>query len=170
MDGIVSNKPKVSINKGAIADLMREVQKEFDKHPITARIDGAVSGGNVTNYHGPVYVTAGGHAQVAFGSASLVNRDETRPVAQGYEDLAERITTLLTEISDYMSEDDAREAREFGSELLSEVTTEEPNTAKVSRLIAALKGALAAVAVGAANGLGSEAATWATEAIRALST
>lgn len=69
---------KVSINKQAIAKMQRELQREFDKHPIRVPINaerpeafGQPGTTTVNHYHAPVVTVHGDRAQVAWGDGEV---------------------------------------------------------------------------------------------------
>ena len=65
---------KVSINRAGIAQMMREIQREFDKHPIKVPVDSdRLSTGTTTIFNGPVIHGDANGAQLAWGTRPSPN-------------------------------------------------------------------------------------------------
>lgn len=87
----------VSINKQAIAKIQRDLQREFDKHPIHVPVNANTPAGfghvlptTVNHYHAPVVTVHGDHAQVAWGDGSITQgQGDVSQVTEGYEALAQ---------------------------------------------------------------------------------
>lgn len=162
---------RVEINEKAVARLMDNLQNEFDKHRITVPVNAEVTPAaaqTVTNYNGPIYLTTGDNAQVAFGSGSTQARSDIQTVAPGYEKLAEAVTALVEHLDHHLSPDEAQAARYTAGEVLREVTSPAPERAVVKKLITGLKGLLASLAVGAGQEISAEGVAWAREFVERL--
>lgn len=150
---------------------MREIQQEVDKHPIKVPIDAEVSpvvAQSVTNYNGPIVVNAGGSAQIAFGTGSLQERSDIESVSPGYEELAATLADLIARVDDFMSESDARALREGAESVLREVSEQQPEATKVGSLVTTVKGLLASLALGLAQGAGVGGVEWARDLVERL--
>lgn len=166
-----SGRTRVEINQKAIAEMMGNIQREVDKHRITVPVNAEVTPAaaqTVTNYNGPIYLTTGDNAQVAFGSGSTQARSDVQSVSPGYEKLAEAVTALVEHLEDHLSPDEAQAARETAEEVLREVTSPAPERTTVEKLVTGLKGLLASLAVGLGQGTGAEGVAWAREFIGRL--
>lgn len=159
------------INPRAIENMTRELQREFDKHPIRVPVEGEprpdsfpAFSGTTVNYNGPVVQVTGDHAQLAWGN-NVVNQTQDRieQIAPGYEDLAKILTTLLAASPQLELADADKEAleQEVGA-LLSQVTEAEPDAGVLKKGITMVKGLLAPVIAGASTGISAEA----TELVR----
>lgn len=179
--------PQSGIDKRAIAKLMKDMQREFDKHPIrvpmkaqTPRIQrrpalgpGAFDSGDVgtTIYNGPVIQGSADAAQLAWGNQTVhqqaVNR--TEQIAPGFEAIAQAVVSTLGQLPNIgLAEEDEQDAEAAASEILAEVTQPEPDRGKVRRSLSALKWFLMPVATGVSTGAGEGAQEWAKTAIEQL--
>lgn len=166
------------INKRGIEKMMREMQREFNKHPIRVQVEaddlGPPSGvgnapGGVTNYYGPVVQVNGNRAQVAWGDSVSQNQDGAQEVAHGYEALAAAVVEIRRGFHDAGLEDDERrEAEAAADDLLREITVPSPEAARVRRSATLLKGFLASILAGGGENIGESAAEWALTGIRQL--
>lgn len=93
------------IDRQAIARMMREMQREFDKHPIHVPLetDGpAVRPGasGTTIYNGPVIYGSADGAQLAWNSQT-VNQGENHieQVTPGFEPVAQAVVSTLEQLS-----------------------------------------------------------------------
>ncbi|WP_432945815.1 hypothetical protein ACQPXM_06580 [Kribbella sp. CA-253562] len=167
------------INKQGIARFTRELQREFDRHPIRVPVQAEQSpmlgfaeaaGGDINNYYGPVIHGDANNAQLAWmnGSASQTQANPQQ-VAAGYETLAAAVATLLQQIPDSGIGEDVQERIQGpATELLNEVVEAEPNRSKVRAALERIQGLLAPVAIGLSRGAGDGATEWAKEAISQL--
>lgn len=105
-----------------------------------------------TIYRGPVVqVTAGDHAQIAWGNRDVIQTTRTE-IARGFEDLARALTATLRLLPDLDLDDEDRQAAvETADELLAELVQEEPNRPLVRRGLAAVRGLLAPAITAGAN-------------------
>lgn len=165
---------RVSINKRAIAQMMRDMQREFDKHPIRVPVEAdptvALTPGT-TIYNGPVIHGNADGAQLAWGNHTVnqVQQVRTEQVAPGFEAIALAVVSTLEGLSAVeLAEDDKRDAEAAANEVLAEVTKAEPDRGKLRRALATLKGFLAPVAAGLATGTAKGAEGWARTAIEQL--
>lgn len=170
---------RASINKQAIARMMRDMQREFDKHPIRVPVQAdspTVMGSagqpvsHTTIYNGPVIQGSANGAQLAWGNqtASQV-QNQTEQVAPGLEALAQAVALTLEGLPAVgLTEEDEQDARDVAEEILTEVTHAEPDKGKIRRAVAALKGFLAPVAQGLHQGAALGAQDWARTAIEQL--
>ena len=82
---------KVSINRAGIAQMMREIQREFDKHPVKVPVESdRLSTGTTTIFNGPVLHGDANGAQLAWGNETVTQHREEQ-VAPGYEILAQAL-------------------------------------------------------------------------------
>jgi hypothetical protein len=175
--------PQSGIDKRAIAKMMKDIQREFDRHPIrvplqadgrTLQRGGFYTGGlpepATTIYNGPVIQGNADGAQLAWGNQTVnqtINR--TEQIAPGFEAIAQAVVRTLEQLpAAGLSNEDLQDAEATANEILTEVTQPEPNRSKLRRALSALKGFLAPVATGLAVGGGEGAQEWAKTAIEQL--
>jgi hypothetical protein len=162
------------INRQGIAQMTREIQREFDKHPIRVPLGADGSGAvsiNRTTYNGPVVNIHGDRAQVAWhGGTIRQEQGDTAEIAPGYEGVAQAIASTLRQISAAgLDEEDEQAAVEVGEQVLQEVTRPEPDRSVVKRGVAALRGLLAPLALRVEDGVGDAVQDWARTAVTELS-
>lgn len=168
------------INRQAIAQMKQELEREFNKGggirvPLEVDRPAASWPGDTYNrYEGPVVISHGDGAQIAFGDHATQTQSSAQ-IAPGYEGLAEAVTLIMEKLSAVeLAEGDRETAEEVSNELLAEVTQETPDPKRLRRRIAALKGVLAPIATGAAIGVGAavnaESQEWARQALDLLQT
>jgi hypothetical protein len=169
----------IQINKQAIRKMMRDIQREMDKHPVKVRTEAVtpeptpllprvpLPGGNT--FHGPVVfgnvngplitgdVKSG--AQLAWGNTSVSqNQSSGDQIAPGFEAIAQAVVDALRHLPAMgVSEEEIEDAAAIGEEVLNEVVQAEPDRGRIRRAVAALKGYFApiatrAVAAGAVTG------------------
>jgi hypothetical protein len=170
------------INKRGIQQLMNEIQREFDKHPIRVPVEaedpvaaeivqyGARPGGT-TIYQGPVIIGSADGAQLAWDNNTVQQRavNRTEQVAAGFEAIATAVAVILGQLpAAGLDEEDEADAKAVAEEVLVEVTQPAPNRGKIRRAVAALKGFLTPIATGLAKGGGQGAQEWAKTAIEQL--
>jgi hypothetical protein len=171
------------INKRGIRQLMNEIQREFDKHPIRVPVEaespvtdeivqayGPPTSGT-TIYQGPVIIGNADGAQLAWGNSTVqqtaVNR--TEQVAPGFEAIAAAVALTRGQLpAAGLDEEDEADAKAVADEILMEVTQPQPDRGKIRRAITAPKGFLAPIATGLARGGGQGAQEWAKTAIEQL--
>jgi hypothetical protein len=170
---------RVSINKREIARMMRDIQREFDKHPIRVDVKtdgpvirGGVPAGNTTIYNGPVIHGSADGAQLAWGNQTVRQaQNRTEQVAPGFEAIAQAVVSTLKGLSAVgLAEDDQQDAEAAANEVLDEVTQPTPDRGKIRRALVALKGFLAPVASGLVTGSTEGAQEWARTAVEQLGT
>ena len=111
-----------------------------------------MSGQNINN--GPVIYGDTNGAQLAWNNRGDVtqNRNEVQQIAPGFEPLARTVTDLLKQLPKFDLDADARqEVEEVANEVLAEVVQTNPEPQKLRRAVAALKGFLMPIVVGAAS-------------------
>jgi len=156
------------INKDAIARMTREIQAEFDKHPISVGVEAeAKYAALVTNnYNGPTVVVSGDHANV---ERIVQNQTTVQPIAAGYEELAVVVTEALRKLADVPLSDESRAvALEAGEEIVAEVERSEPGRDVIKRASAVLMGVLAPLALAVQAGVDEGAQEWAKFVIEQL--
>lgn len=158
---------RVTINKAAIAKMMREMQAEFDKHPIRVPVAAdAKLPAPVTNYNGPTVIVSGDGAQI---ERIEQNHQITQTVAPGFEQLAIVVTELLKRLDNLpLSQDDRDVAREAGDQIVSEVAKSEPNQGSLVRGKKLLIGVLAPLIIAAQSGLDDGVREWVKTVIEHL--
>jgi hypothetical protein len=170
------------INKRGIQQLMNEIQREFDKHPIRVPVEAEspVTDEFVQAYGPPPSVTTIYQGPVIIGSAhwgatgwgnntvqqTAVNR--TEEVAPGFEAIAAAVALTLGQLPAAGLSEDEADAKAVADEILVEVTQPQPDRGKIRRAIDALQGFLAPIATGLARGGGQGAQEWAKTAIEQL--
>ncbi|MFI6340799.1 hypothetical protein [Streptomyces sp. NPDC050535] len=141
------------INRQGIRQMMEEVQREFDKHPVTARVqaDPDVSFGDTNVFNGPVIHGDVHGSQLAWGNNSVDQaQDQSKPIAPGFEAIAEAVVDTLRQLPTLgASDEDLEDASAVGAEVLNEVVQSEPDRGVIRRAGAALRGYLALIATGA---------------------
>lgn len=153
-------------NKRGIERSMREIQREVDKHTITAKVEADTSGfslGGGHTFNGPVIHGDVNGAQLAWGNstATQTQNHEQQQIAPGFEALAQAVVDALRELPTMgVSDEDIEDAAATGEEVLNELVQEQPDRGKVRRAVATLKGYFAPIATGAVAGVaaGSEEA------------
>lgn len=160
----------VSINRAAIAQMTRDIQREFDKHTIKVSVesDGSFPTGNTTIFNGPVIHGDANGAQLAWGN-EMVTQHRQEQVAPGYEILAQALVSTLQQLpAAGLSAADQQDAESAAREALHALTQGEPDSGVLRRAVAALKGHLAQLAAGLAIGAEQGAEEWAKTAIQHL--
>ncbi|MFF4987378.1 hypothetical protein ACFY19_09320 [Streptosporangium saharense] len=170
----------MTINKQGIAKMMRDIQKEFDKHPIKVPINvdepdvatGHVMPGHTTINYGPVIHGSVDGAQLAWNNSGLVNQTQNSGeqfITPGFELLAQAlISTREGLLSLGLADEDLTDAQAVTDDALAEVTQAEPDRGKLRRAVTVLKGLLAPIATGLAAGAGEGAQDFARTAIEQL--
>jgi AbiTii len=167
---------KVTINKREIARMARDMQKEFNKHPIRVPIEAdpqlpPMAGTTITNNFGVIFHNTADGAQVALNTGGDVQQQQNQgdQVAPGYELIAQAVAHVMEGLARVeLADDDRQDAEEAAAEIVTEVTTAQPNTGKVRRAVKVLKGALAPVAAGLTAATTTEVQEWARTAIDQL--
>jgi hypothetical protein len=153
--------------------MMREIQREFDKHPISVPVQAdtpAAFGVGTTVYNGPVVNVHGDRAQIAWGNRDVSqNQEHQQEIAPGYEAIAKALASTLEHLADAgLSNDDRAMAEDAAKEALGEVIKDEPNLGLIRRLVAVVKGVLAPLAVGVKTGASDGAKEWAKTAVEQI--
>lgn len=163
------NNPK--INKSGIRKLQRNLQREFDKHPIsipvtaepsdpphTSRLRTAQAPTIINNYHEPVITNHGDHAQIAWDAQNITQTsNHTQDIAPGFENFAQALATLLASSDELPVEDTQKQKfKMVAEELLEETTQPEPRKNLLDAGVDRLKGILAPVLCGAQQGITAE--------------
>jgi hypothetical protein len=164
------------IDRQAIHNMTREIEREFAKHPVRVRLEAdprAVSlppATTVNNYHGPVVTVNGDHAQIAWDNRDVRQaQDRADQIAAGYEQLAQLVTDLLANLSTFALDDaDEAELRSTADTVLGEVVKPEPDRGAIRRGVTMLKGFLAPVAAGVSGAVTEETTDAVREVIDAL--
>ncbi|WP_030660607.1 hypothetical protein [Streptomyces rimosus] len=141
------------VNKQGIRRMMREIQREMDKHPVTAKVESDTSGvsfGGNNIFNGPVIHGDVNGAQLAWGNAVAHQTQSQQQIAPGFEAIAQAVVDALRELPAMgVSEEDLEDAATAGEEVLNEVVQAEPDRGRIRRAVAALKGYFAPIATGA---------------------
>jgi hypothetical protein len=164
------------VDRQAIAKMARDIQREFDKHPIRVPVeaDGSASpaGTNLgsTIYNGPVILGDANGAQLAWGNRTVhQTQRRDQPIAPGFEPIAQAVVSTLERLAAVgLPAQDQRDAEDAARDVLTEVTQVEPDRGKVRRALSVLKGLLAPVAMGLVAGTAEGAQGWAKAAIEQL--
>lgn len=163
---------KVTMNRSAIARMMRDIQREFDKHSITVPVNADVRDVPATTnvYNGPVIHGSADGAQLAWNNQTVhQTRSNTEQIAPGFETLAQAVAKTLEGLAILgLPDDEKKDAEAAGHEILEEMTRAQPDKARIKRGLVALKGLLAPVAAGLSAGAGQGAQGWARTAIEQL--
>lgn len=165
------------INKQGIAQMAKEIEREFAKHPIRVPVEGEPSAslserfGSTTVYNGPVILGSADGAQLAWGNQTVhqTQQQRTETIAPGFEAITQAVVSTLEQLpAAGLPEEDLREAEAAADEVLTEVTQPEPDRGRIRRALVVLRGFLAPVATGLAAGAGAGAEDWARTAIEQL--
>ncbi|MDQ3914979.1 MAG: hypothetical protein M3323_06550 [Actinomycetota bacterium] len=153
--------------------MTREIQREFDKHPISVPIQAGnpeIHDRGTTVYNGPVVNVLGDRAQIAWGSGDVYQgRNERQEIAPGFEAVAQALVSTLEGLAGLgLNDEDVRTAEGAANEVLSEVTKSHPDASVIRRGLAVVKGILAPLALGAQAGLSDTAREWARTAVEQL--
>jgi hypothetical protein len=168
---------RVTINKREIERMMRDIQREFDKHPIRVPVQTDVrslpadtTAASTTIYNGPVIHGNADGAQLAWGNQTVIQH-QTQQVAPGFEAIAQAVVSTLTQLpAAGLAEEDRQDAEAAANAVLSEVAQAAPDRGKIRRALVTLRGFLAPVATGLVTGAGEGALEWAKTAIEQLGT
>lgn len=167
------------INKQGIAQFTREIQREFDRHPIRIPVETDDEGvgsppawRTATNYYGPVVNVHGGRAQLAWGNETVIqNQSEGDEIASGFEGIAQAVASTLQGLPGAgLDEDDLQAAEGVARDVLAEVVHDAPDRTLVQRGVAMVKGLLSPLALGMRAGASDGSKEWARTAIEQLGT
>jgi len=163
------------INRQGIEQMTRDIQREFNKHPIRiplqaddeslrAPVDGSA------NYYGPVIYVQGDGAQLAWNNESVTQaQDNSEQITPGFEALAQALVSMLQAISDAgLDPEDLQATEDSAKIVLKEVTRPEPDRGVIRRALATVKGFLSPIALGISRGTTDGAEEWAKTAIEQL--
>ena len=164
------------INKSGINSMMKEIQREFDKHSINVPVNADSPGLKIGDtYHGPVINIQGDNTQIAWENKDVTqtNNVSAENVTPGYEPLSQAVVRILKEIrSSGLDAEEIDEVEKSGHQILAEVVKEQPDQGVIKRAATYLKGLLAPLvtrsAESAAEGLGDGVYDWASTGIEAL--
>jgi hypothetical protein len=166
------------INKSGINSMMKEIQREFDKHPINVPVKAENPSLRIAGdtYNGPVIQIQGDNAQVAWGNRDVNQSNAISPLADitaGFEPLSQAVVLILKEISaSGLDADDIAEVEKTGTDILDEVIKDQPDKGLIKRSVTYMKGLLAPlvtrVAEAAADGAGEGVHDWASAAVESL--
>lgn len=165
------------INKQGIRKMTKEIEREFARNPVRVPLEADRPRGTgshsttVNNYNAPIVTVNGDRAQLAWDADHVTQTQErTEEVAQGYEQLAQIVSTLLNELPNLpLDEDDRADARDNADVILDEVVKPEPEKSVVKRATTFLKGLLAPIAAGVVTGTTAEMAEVTRQLIEGLS-
>lgn len=146
------------INKQGIARMTREIQKEFDKHPIQVPVHADTPSHDTqletTVYNGPVINIHGDRAQIAWNNTVASQSQVSEEIAPGFEALAETLVSVLRHLPEIPLDDVERETAEAAThDVLQELTKEQPDSGLVRRGASAVKGVLASVLLSTQTGI-----------------
>ncbi|HEY3878999.1 MAG TPA: hypothetical protein VGM12_10415 [Trebonia sp.] len=167
------------INKQEIARMMRDMQKEFDRHPIRVPVQADlpelpdISHGTTVTYNGPVIYGNAKGAQLAWnnGAVSQSHAGEPQQITEGFEALATVVAEILRQLpATGLSGEDQAIAAEAGNEILAQITQPVPEHGKLKRAAATLRGVLVQLAIAAETGVGQAVTEWVKAAVKHLST
>jgi hypothetical protein len=125
----------------------------------------------VNNYDGPIFNAEASGNQLAWNNTNVVQNQQqnTTTVAPGFEELAAVIADVLRGLPHSgLSQEDREDAEVVAGEVMTEITSPEPEKGKVRRALAMLRGLLAPVATGAVAGAAAGTQEWAQAAITGL--
>lgn len=165
------------INKQGIRKMTKEIEREFARNPVRVPLEADRPRGTgshsttANNYNAPIVTANGDRAQLAWDADHVTQTQErTEEVAQGYEQLAQIVSTLLNELPNLpLDEDDRADARDNADVILGEVVKPEPEKSVVKRATTFLKGLLAPIAAGVVTGTTAEMAEVTRHLIEGLS-
>jgi hypothetical protein len=161
------------INKRAIARMTREIQREFDKHPISLPVQASgpdLRAGEPTVYNGPVINVHGDRAQIAWGNSHVAQTNtEQNQISPGFEALAQALAITLEGLTEAgLSDDDRSTAEDAAKEVLGEVIKDEPDGNVSRRGVSVVRGILAPLALGVQHGVSDTVSDWAKTAVEQL--
>jgi hypothetical protein len=178
-------------NKSGIAKMMKDIQREMNKHPVTVPVNvdrprssdlRMYGGGQVVQpagathvYNGPV-IQGGVHGgmQLAWNNSGTVNQHQAnQQITAGYEELGNVVVDALKGLGALGLPDVERDdATAAGEEVLAEITQAEPDHGKIRRAIRVLTSILkplsTAASSGAASGVQEGVHDWAHHTVEAL--
>lgn len=168
---------RYGVNPSGVERLMKDIQKEFDKHPISVPVNADNPDLKLRGdtYHGPIININGDNAQLAWDNQSVnqTSMGSSGNIAAGFEPLSQAVVSILREIrSSGLDLGDIEEVEKAGNEILAEVVKEQPDQGVIKRSVTYVKGLLAPLltraAEGASEGAGDMAFDWASAAVEAL--
>ena len=168
------------INKRGIERFTRELQREFDKHPIRVDVRTGLpelpdmSYGATVTYNGPVIFGSADGAQLAWNNGVVCQSrtGESQQIAEGFEALANLVAEILRQLpaTGLDNERPGSCSRKAGNEILVQLTQPSPEPGKIKRAAATLRGVLVPLAIAAETGVAQAVTDWAKAAIEHLST
>jgi hypothetical protein len=165
------------IDRRGIEEMTRELQREFDKHPIRLPVMAGLpdlpdmAGGSVAIYNGPVIMGNADGAQLAWNSQSVnqSQNEQPRQVDERYTELAQVTAVILRNLDALgLDDEDQGAAAEAGQEILTQATGPSPDAGTIKRAVIMLRGCLAPTAIAARAGADQAVAEWARAAVEHL--
>ena len=131
----------MTVNRQEIARLTREIQREFDRHPIRVPVQADLPGSpaglvaGTTIYNGPMIHGSADGAQLAWGNETVYQtQGRTESIAPGFEAIAQAVAKTLERLpAAGLAQDDLQDAEAAARDVLAEVTKQEPNRGKIRR-------------------------------------
>jgi hypothetical protein len=166
------------INRSGINSMMKEIQREFDKHHISLPVNAENPALRIAGdtYNGPVIQIQGDNAQVAWGNRDVSQSNtvsSSADITAGFEPLSQAVVSILQEIrASGLDADDIAEVEKAATEILDEVIKDQPDQGCLKRSVTYIKGLLAPlvtrVSEAAADGAGEGVHDWASAAVESL--
>jgi len=167
------------VNRQGIERMARDIQREFDRHPIRVSVQAElpelpdIGHGTTVIYNGPVIHGNANGAQLAWNNGAVNQSQAAEPqqVAEGFEALAALVAQILQQLPETgLGGEDQGIAEEAGNEILVQVTQPAPEVGRIKRAAATLRGVLVQLAIAAETRAGQAVTAWAKEAVKHLST
>lgn len=160
------------INKQVIKRMTRELQREFDRNPISIPITAEGKAGpgiETTVYNGPVINVQGDQTQIAWDNGVVSQGQEAQVVAPGFEAIAQALVDTLERLSVAgLGAVDQATVESAAKEVLEEVAQANPDRNVIRRGVSVVRGILAPAAVGVQEGISDEAREFAKSAVEQL--
>lgn len=125
-----------SINKRAIAQLTKDIEREFDKHPIRVPIEvknsvhllSSPPPTTINNYHAPVINVTGDSAQLAWANETVNQTQRNKQIVPGFEAIAQAVASTLQALPQIgLADDELQDATDAANEVLAEITSGAPD-------------------------------------------
>lgn len=157
-------------DKRAISKLMKNMQKEFDRHSIRVPVEaepGTVASAGTTINNGPVFNGSADGVQLAWENQHV--HQEQNQTTPGFEALADLIRNILQELPHVgLEPHEQQETQEAAHAVLHEVTQPEPDHGTIRKTLLTIKGALSSLATGLVTGASDGAQEWAKTTIEQI--
>lgn len=155
--------------------MMKDIQKEFDKHPISIPVNADTPELRVSGdtYNGPIINITGDNAQLAWDNTNVSQSTTATAVdiAAGFEPLSQAVVNILRQVrASGLALEDIAEVESSGNEILREVIKENPDKGAIRRSVTYVKGLLVPLLSHAAEGAGDGIHGWAEAAVESLGT